>query len=61
MKNGKHCFIDGKRLCTLKCRAAYRNKKDIECTFVWLATQVGWVNFEGGMKIYKKWNAKKRN
>lgn len=54
MKNSKHCFIEGKRPCTLKCMAAYEDKGAISCTFIWSSTQVGWANLKNGVKAYKE-------
>jgi len=52
----KHCFIESKRPCSLKCMAAYEDDEGLCCTFIWASTEVGWANFEQSAQAYKKFH-----
>jgi len=43
MKVNKHCFIEGERPCTIKCRAAYKSEGDIYCSILWAAKEFGYA------------------
>ncbi len=55
----KHCFIEGNRACTLKCKAAYEENGKISCSILWALTQVGWANLKKGVQAYKEVYKKK--
>jgi len=40
--NRKYCFFNEKRLCTIKCRAAYEAEDEIYCWILWILQQVGY-------------------
>ena len=39
----KHCFIEGKRSCTIKCKSAYKSKGEIYCSILWSIKQFGYA------------------
>jgi len=43
MKTGKHCFIEGKRPCTIKCMSAYKSEDQVYCTLLWSIKQFGYA------------------
>jgi len=39
----KHCFIEVKRSCTIKCKSAYKSKGEIYCSILWSIKQFGYA------------------
>ena len=39
----KHCFIEGARPCTLKCKAAYKSGREVYCGILWTLKNMGYM------------------